>query len=177
MFPDGDRNSPPAAVCMGRSVALGAAAGTAIVGVVVTAGAEAATGLVAVATGALADDVAARDAAALGAAPAADDVLGLQADSVSPRPRPSAERPAIQAACVKCRKFSIISPYFPKRSGLTVDDGRGRLVVALDLLLRAHLKPGADPPFRGHRESAGAQCVPLGLIEVPGHHDRLNGAP
>jgi hypothetical protein len=95
------------AVCMGTSVALGAAVGTAVVAVVVTAGAEAATGLVAVATGALAD----------GAAPAADDVLGLQADSASPRLRPSAERPAILVARVKCRKFSIVSPYFPDGSG------------------------------------------------------------
>jgi len=118
---------------MGTSVALGPAVGTAIVGVVVTAGAEAATGLVAVAAGALADDVAAADAAAPGAAPAADDVLGLQADSASPRPRPSAERTAILAAPVKCRKFIIVSPYFPDGSGVFVDDGRGRLVVALDL--------------------------------------------
>jgi hypothetical protein len=117
MFPDGDRNSPPAAVCMGTSVALGAAVGTAVVAVVVTVGTEAATGLVAVATGALADVVAAADAAALGAAPAADDVLGLQADSTSPRPRPSAERPAILVARVKCRKFIIASLYFPDGSG------------------------------------------------------------
>jgi hypothetical protein len=121
---------------MGTSVALGAAAGMAVVAVVLTAGAEAATGLVAVATGALADGVAAADAAALGAAPATDDVLGLQADSASPRLRPSAERQAILVARVKCRKFIIVSPYFPDGSGITVDDGRRRLVVALDLLLR-----------------------------------------
>jgi hypothetical protein len=97
---------------MGTSVALGAAAGMAVVAVVLTAGAEAATGLVAAATGALADVVAAADAAAPGAAPAADDVLGLQADSASPRPRPSAERPAILVARVKCRKFIIVPLIF-----------------------------------------------------------------
>ena len=59
----------------------------------------------------------AADAAALDAAPAPDDVLGLQADSASPRLRPSAERPAILVARVKCRKFSIVSPYFPDGSG------------------------------------------------------------
>jgi len=60
--------------------------------VVVTAGTEVAAGLtvaaglLTVAVGALADGV---------AAPAADEVLGLQADSASPTPRPSAKMPAI----------------------------------------------------------------------------------
>jgi hypothetical protein len=116
---------------MGTSLALAAAVGTALAAVVVTGGAEAATGLVAVATGALAGEVAAADAAAPGAAPAADDVLALQADSASARPRPSAERPATLVVRVKCRKFIVVSPYFPDGSGVTVDDGRGCLVVGL----------------------------------------------
>jgi hypothetical protein len=120
MFPDGDTNSPPAAVCMGTSVALGAGAGTAVVGVGVTAGAEAATGLVAVAVGAVADGV---------GAPAVDDVLGLQADSASPTPRPSAEMPAILVVRMKYRKFIVVSPYSPAGSDITVDDGWGCLVV------------------------------------------------
>jgi hypothetical protein len=77
------------------------------------ASAEVTTGLVlegwAVAAGALADDVAAADVAALDAAPTADDVLGVQADSASPTPRPSAEMPIILVACVKCREFMVVS--------------------------------------------------------------------
>ncbi|MGH3277566.1 MAG: hypothetical protein ACRDNW_00300 [Trebonia sp.] len=76
---------------MGTSGALGAVVGAAAVGAVVTAGAEAATGLVvcwAAAVDALADG-------ATDAAPTTDDVPGLQADSASPAPRPSAEMPAI----------------------------------------------------------------------------------
>ena len=72
--------------------------GSAAAGVLVTPEAEVATGLVAVgwAVGAraLADDVAA-DALALDVEPAADDVPGLQADSVSPTPRLSAEMMAL----------------------------------------------------------------------------------
>ncbi|HEX3513868.1 MAG TPA: hypothetical protein VHT26_07705 [Trebonia sp.] len=105
MFPDGDRNSPPAAVCMGTSAAPpaaegAAAAGAALAGVAVTAGAL-----------------------------TADDVPGLQADSASPTPRPTAEMPAILVTRVKCRKFTVISPCRPAGSGVTVDDGQGHLVV------------------------------------------------
>jgi hypothetical protein len=53
-----------------------------VAGVAVTAGAEVAIGPLAVGRTA---------AMGLDAAPAADDVLGLQADSASPTPRPSAE--------------------------------------------------------------------------------------
>ena len=104
MFPDGDRNSPPLAVCMGTSVALGAAVGAAVAGVVVTAGAEVATGLVAVAVGPLADGV---------AASAADDVPELQADSASPTPRPSAEMPASLVVRVKRFIFFVVSLFIP----------------------------------------------------------------
>jgi hypothetical protein len=76
---------------MGTSVALGVAVGAAV------------------AAGALAGGVAA-DAAALDAAPTADDVLGLQADSASPMPRVSAEMPAILVVRVECRKFIAASP-------------------------------------------------------------------
>src|ERR1700749_5047479 len=100
MFPDGDWNSPPAAVCMGTSAALRAAVGTADEDAVLTAG-----------------------------APTADDVPGVQADSASATPRPSAEMPATLVTRVNCRKFIIISPYCPGGSGVTVDDGRGCLVA------------------------------------------------
>jgi hypothetical protein len=122
MFPDGDRNSPPAAVCMGTSVALGATVGPAVVGVVVTAGAEVATGLVAagwaVAVRALAGGVAAADEA-----PAADDVPGPQADSASPAPRPSAEMRAILVVRMKCRKFIIVPSGSPNIAGRLMRHG------------------------------------------------------
>jgi hypothetical protein len=89
MFPDGDRNSPPAAVCIGTSVATEVAVGTAV------------------AAGALADGVAAADAVTLDAAPAADDVLGLQADSASPTPSPSAEMPT--TLCVRAKRPKFIT--------------------------------------------------------------------
>ena len=38
---------------------------------------------------------------------AVDDVLGLQAASASPMPRPSAEMPAVLAAGMKCPKFIV----------------------------------------------------------------------
>src|ERR1700719_1793898 len=90
MFPDGDRNSPPAAVCMGTNVVLGAA--------VVTAAAEVAAGLLTVAVGRVADGV---------AVPAADDVLGPQADSASPTPRPSVQTPAILVMRGKCSELIV----------------------------------------------------------------------
>jgi len=90
--------------------------GSAAAGAVVAAEAEVATGLVAVgwavAAGALADDVAV-DAPALDVEPAADDVAGLQADSVSPTPRPSTEMKAILVVRVQYRNFSIVPPYYP----------------------------------------------------------------
>jgi hypothetical protein len=111
MFPDGDANSPPSADCMGTSVALGAAVGPAVVGVAVTPVAEVAAGLVpvgwAAAVAVLADGLAA-GASALEAAPAVDDVPGLQADSASPRPRPSADRPAVLVMRMKCPKFIVV---------------------------------------------------------------------
>jgi hypothetical protein len=101
---------------MGTSLALGAAVGSAAAGVVLTSEAEVATGLVAVgwavAAGALADDVAA-DALALDVEPTADDVPGLQADSASPTPRPSAEMMAVLVVRVEYRKLIIVSPYCP----------------------------------------------------------------
>jgi hypothetical protein len=98
MFPDGDRNSPPAAVCMGTSAAVPAAVGAAVAG--------AALAGVAVTAGAL----------------TADDVPGPQADSKSPTPRPTAEMPATLVTRVQCRKFTVISRYRPAGSGVTVDD-------------------------------------------------------
>jgi hypothetical protein len=87
---------------MGTNLTLGAA--------VVAAGAEdaagllgVAAGLLTVATGALADGV---------AAPAADDVLALQADSASPTPRPSAEMPAILVIRAKFSEL-IVSLILP----------------------------------------------------------------
>jgi hypothetical protein len=67
MLPDGERNSPPAAVCMGMSA-----------GVLVAAGA-----VVAIAAGA--DDA----VVVLAVAPTAADVPELHADKASPAPRPS----------------------------------------------------------------------------------------
>jgi hypothetical protein len=87
MFPDGDRNSPPAAVCMGTSAAPRAAVDAAAAAVV--------------------------DVAATAGALPADDVPGLQADSASPTPRPSAEMPATLVTRVKYREFTVISPYCP----------------------------------------------------------------
>jgi len=52
----------------------------------------------------LADGLAA-DASAPEAA--VDDVLGLQAASASPMPRPSTEMPAVLAAGMKCPKFIV----------------------------------------------------------------------
>ena len=54
--------------------------------------------LLTVAVGALADGV---------AAPAADDVPGLQADSASPTPRPSARMPAILVRRGKCSELIV----------------------------------------------------------------------
>jgi hypothetical protein len=65
---------------MGTSAALRDAVGTAVAGVVVTAGAL-----------------------------TADDVPGLQADSASPTPRPSAEMPATLVTRAKCPAFIIVS--------------------------------------------------------------------
>src|ERR1700743_2042164 len=79
MLPDGDRNSPPAAVCIGTSAAPRDAVGTAAVGAVVAA-----------------------------RAPTADDVPGPHADSASPMPRPSTDMTATLVAGVSCRKFIII---------------------------------------------------------------------
>ena len=75
---------------MGTKVVLGAA--------VATAEAEAAAGLLAVAVGALAGGVAVR---------AADDVLGPQAVSASPAPRPSAQTPAIVVMRGKCSELTV----------------------------------------------------------------------
>jgi hypothetical protein len=77
---------------MGTSAALGAAVGAAV------------------AAGALAECVAGADAAALDEVLAADDdVPGLQAESASPTPRPSAEMVTILVVRVKCPKF-IFAP-------------------------------------------------------------------
>jgi hypothetical protein len=100
-LPDGDKNSPPAAVCMGTNAALGAVVGTAV-----AAGALADD---AAAADVAAADVAAADVAALGAVPTADDELALQADSASPTPRPSAQLPTILAARTKYREFMGIT--------------------------------------------------------------------
>jgi hypothetical protein len=54
----------------------------------------------AVAAGALADSV---------TLDAADDVPGLQADSASPMPKPSAEMPVSLVAQMKYREFTVIS--------------------------------------------------------------------
>jgi hypothetical protein len=78
---------------MGTNVTLGAAAGLE-------------TGR-AVAGSALADGVTLDGAALDGAA--TDDELALQADSVSPAPRPSAGMPTTQIVRVKCRKLVITS--------------------------------------------------------------------
>src|SRR5579863_3546826 len=163
MFPDGDRNSPPVAVCMGTSLALGAAVGSAAAGVVLTSEAEVATRLLAVgwavAAGALADDVAA-DALALDVEPTADDVPGLQADSASPTPRPSAETMAVLVVRVEYRKLSIVSPYCPDGSGVTVDGAWGRLVVALPVCAQLVLgnrearKPGTSSTCVSSTDSA-----------------------
>ena len=127
MFPEGDRNSPPAAVCMGTSVVRGAAVDTAVVGVGGTAEADVATGLTvgwAVAVGALADGVAAD------AAPTADDVPELQADSANPTPRPSAQMPAILVVRAKWLKFKMLSPCRRRRWIIVnVDGGRECLVA------------------------------------------------
>jgi hypothetical protein len=58
----------------------------------------------ALAGGALADGV----AAALDAAPTADDVLELQPASASPMPRPTAQPPATLVVRVKYREFMTV---------------------------------------------------------------------
>jgi hypothetical protein len=91
MFPDGDKNSPPAAVCMGTSVAP-EAVGTAVAG------------------DGLADDVAAdvaTDVTALEAAPTVEDAVRVHAESASPRQKPSAEMPTILAVRMKRREFIV----------------------------------------------------------------------
>src|SRR5580692_9968022 len=103
MFPVGDRNSPPVAVCMGTSVVPGVAVGAGVAGAVVAAGAE-------VAADALAGGAAVLVAVVLVAVLAADDVPGPQADSASPAARPSAARPAILVVRVKCREFTVVFP-------------------------------------------------------------------
>jgi hypothetical protein len=148
---------------MGTSVTLGAALGTAVVGVVVVglvvaAGAEDTTGLVTAGwvVAALADDVAALDAA-----PAADDVLGLQADSASPMPRPSAEMPAVLAVCMKCRKFIVVifphCPDCPDRPSATINDEWWCLVKFLNPARRGVIAASCTQARRPLRTRRGSR--------------------